>query len=144
VGSDREHDPTARPGELVGELDARGGGADHQHATLGQVGRIVVVGHGALLDRGIERGGDRRRVRHVAPAGRDHHGVGRPAAGTRVHPVPVALAIDGGDLGALDDRLGGVPSVAAEKAGDLGGVHESGRVRSGVLEAGQSAEPVRR
>ena len=68
VVAGREGDVASGAGELVGQLDAGGGGAHHQHAALRKLVGVAVGAGRELGDRGGKPVGGAGHVRAVAPA----------------------------------------------------------------------------
>ena len=127
VPPDREHDVAPRPGELVGDLHPRRGGAHHQHATRVQTAGVAVPVGGDHADIGPSDG-VRHQGRAVGPGGDDDR-AGAPRAVVRVHVVGAGRACGQAPDGrAGHDRCverGGVP---LELVDEPGGRHEAVRV----------------
>ncbi len=143
VASDGQRDGPPRRLDLVGDLDAGRGGADDEHAALGQARRTAVLAGHDLQDVARDLARERRHERHIAVAGGHHH-VGRPPGALigrdleggveAPHPQHRRLA-----LHRRVERAG----VLLEIGGDLRHGHVAVRVGSGVAEARQTTLPVR-
>ena len=143
VGPGGEGDLAAGGCQVVCQLHAGGGGADHQDAAAGE-GSGGAVGRGRQLhDPGVEPGRQGGDVREVTPAGGQDDRRGRPGSGGRHDVVAAAGPPDGEYLDALGHGCGGQRGVAAQVVAYLGGAREAGRVGPAVAVARPTAQPVR-
>ena len=106
VAPGRQRHRPARGVDLLRQLQARGGAADHEHPAGGQVARPPVAERVHLDDAARKPCGETGPARAVAGAGRHHDGAGAPGAGVGVDAV---AARDGGHRahrGVGEDRRG--------------------------------------
>ena len=76
-GAGRQHDPPATAHQVLGDLAAGLGAADHQHRPFRELVGTAVVG-GVVLGNPVgESAGERRDLRQVLVAGGDHDGAGQ-------------------------------------------------------------------
>ncbi len=87
VPADRKRDGPPGPVDLLGQLHARGRGADHQHAAFRQQPGVAVGRGRHLPDRGRQRARHGRHMRLVALAGGDHHHPRAPGAPAGLHRI---------------------------------------------------------
>ena len=130
--------------DLGGELRPGGGGADHQHAALGQAVRVAVR-HWSEASDGWRHGGARRRHdRHVVGATREHQGAAAPVAAGGSDPVAVVGPAHRQDRRLGLDRRVHRRRVTRHEVDHLGRAHEAVGVGAFITMARQPREPVRR
>jgi len=112
--ADREHDPPARPADLIGQLDAGGRGANDQHTAFGELLGIAIVERGERLDRCRHSLSNGRHAREVASAARQHHAAAAKVAVVGRDVVPLGSRFDGGYRGVGAHR-GESPGSAADR-----------------------------
>ncbi len=83
VSTDRENHLAPRAIDLVGDLHARGRGADYEHATWRELSRVAVAVGSEHLGC-VQAGG---QVRHTVRAGRDDHLARMPCAAVGDDPI---------------------------------------------------------
>ena len=116
--------------ELLGDLHAAGGGADDQHASVGQLVGVLVVDRVEGDDVLGQRAGQGRYDAAGQP-GREDDGVGGPRALGRADLEAAVRGPDRGHLDARADRR--LPAVVGDECGDLRRGEEPVGVVAGVL-----------
>jgi hypothetical protein len=131
--------------QVLGDLRAGLSGADDQHLTVGQLGRVAVLVRVDLRDRGRQLLGHARDDRGVVAAGRDDDLARGVVALRGLDREEAVLAPrDARDRDALMDRRVHLGDEGREVGDDLVLLHEPVRVRPVIRVARQVALPVRR
>jgi hypothetical protein len=144
VLADRDGDLAPRAQQLIRDLQAGGGRADHERPAGAQPVGPLVVEHGDLVDPVGQLRGDGGDLRPVEGARREDDRVGLPRPVRGGDDVAVLAARDGGHLRPGPEGRVAVLRVALEERDELRDRHEAVRVVAVVRQAGQARLPVRR
>jgi hypothetical protein len=142
VASHREHDVTAGPRELDGQLLAGRSRADDHHATGWERVRPPVVAGVQLVDGRGQITGERGHARTLVRPRGHHHLAGLPRAAVGLDDPAGAGRTRGVHRGVLHDRGVEGAGVVLEERHDPVTVEEPVGVVTRVPEAGQPGVPV--
>ena len=141
---DCERHRSPRAVNLSGELHAGGRRTDDERTPVGQLGRIVIVEWGDLLDRRRHRRLKRRNARQIARAAREHDAPAADIAVGRRDVIPVVRACHRRDVRIGANRRARHRGEPRDELDHLGHRHVAVRIRAVVAVAGQATLPVGR